>query len=463
MGGRTLLLVSAVLALAIAGIAFFYTARPPAIQIQFAEASVGDVAREVLTAGILEPANLVDAGSQVSGTIQVLHADFNSKVRAGEVIARLDPSVYDAQVAQERAALLEAEGAVLEMEALVTDTERKAQRAQELEQRQLITRAEYEAAHLAAKEGVAKLTAARAAAAAAGAALRQAEVNRERTVIRSPIDGVVVSRNVEVGQTLAARMESPVLFRIADLRRMHLLAEVGEAEIGGVQVGTPVRFEIESLGGEEFTGKVAEIRLQPMQTVASSTGAATTSAGTSARQTTGTSGSTAPGAQASSAAGASSSGTAGPAASTTVTSVSAAGSAPGQSGTAAPPSGGVVSYTAVIDVENPGERIPPGSTAVVLLPTTRRSGVLRVPNRAFGFRPTPEVLAATGQKALTLPRPESGDDPAKGRPAILWKFEAGRFAASEVRIGASDENWTEILSGPIQAGDALVTAAAPAR
>ena len=468
MGRRLVVPLVALFSLASVMLAAFCSSRTPALAIQFAEASTGPIAREVLTSGTLEPARVVDTGTQISGTVQFLYADFNSKLKEGQVIAQLDPSVYDSQLAQARAGVLEAEGAVQEMQVAADDSQTKAQRAAELVERDLITRAEYDTAQLAAKEAAAKLTAARAAAAAARAALQQAQVNRRRTSIHSPIDGVVVSRNVEVGQTLAASIESPVLFRIADLSRMHLLADVGEAEVAGVQVGTPVTFAIESLGPQRFTGTVAEVRLQPVQQAAAMAGTANTAGTASSSQPAGTSGTSTPSAgRASGAANTSPSSPAPGGGSTPAPGMTApqqAAPASGGSGSgASPPSGGVVSYTAIIEVDNHDHRIPPGSTAIVTLPTSRRSSVLRVPNRALGFRPTPDVLRAAGQEAAAVPRAPSGGDPASGRQAILWKFDRGKFVPIDVRIGVSDENWTEIVSGPIQAGEALVTAAARAR
>jgi HlyD family secretion protein len=453
----TLVISSVVATIAILG------SRKPSLQVQVAPATTGAVAREVLTSGTLEPASVVDAGTQVSGTIQSLHADFNSKLKAGDVIAELDPSVYDSELAQARSEVIEADASVQEMRIFADDARTKAERARALSAKGLITLAEHDAALLAEKDIAAKLTAARAAAGAARAALRQAKITRSRTVIRSPIDGVVVSRNVEVGQTLAASVQSPVLFRIADLRRMHLLAEVGEAEVGGVQRGTPVTFEIEALGSKRFTGTVTEVRLQPIQTAASSTISA---AATSGSQSSSSSRSPASGPAPGAATPAASIGTtpAQPAAPGSTAAAGAAPAGPGSTAAAgAAPAGGVVSYTAIVEVDNSDNRIPPGSTAVVLLPTARRAAVLRVPNRALAFRPAPDVLRATGQTEMQLPRPDAENDPTKGRQAIVWKYERGMFVPIDVRIGIADERWTEILAGSIQPGDQVVTDAVRAR
>jgi RND family efflux transporter MFP subunit len=429
--------------------------RKPSVQVVFGQVTTGTIAREVLTSGTLEPASVVDVGTQVSGTVQSLHADFNTVVKAGQVIAELDPSAYDSRLAEARSEALGADAAVQEAQIFAGDAATRAERARTLSEKDLITRAEQDTAQLTAKETAAKLLAARAALGAARAAQRQAEIARSHTIIRSPIDGVVISRAVEVGQTLAASVQSPVLFRIADLRRMHLMAEVGEAEVGGVQRGTDVSFEIESLGPEQFSGTIVDVRLQPMQVSTSGTVTPAANAAAAPTATTGTQPGAVTGSQAS---GSQTSATSTPARSAPTSSV---GTTTAQQSTSA--AGQVISYTAIVEVENPGNRIPPGSTAIVLLPTARRDGVLRVPNRALAFRPSPDVLAAGGQAELTLPRPNPGKDPTQGAEAMVWKYERGSFVPIRVRIGVADERWTEIISGPVQAGDSLVTAATLAR
>jgi HlyD family secretion protein len=418
------------------------------LEVTYADVTSGVVRREVLTSGTLEPAREVEAGAQVSGTVQTIHVDFNSHVKAGEIIARLDPSVYDAELAQARARWLQAQSDADRMQVLADDLEVKAGRARELGSRDLIPRTEIEGVELARKQANADLTAARAAVAAAAALVKQAELNRERTVIRSPIDGIVVSRNVEVGQTLAVRLESPALFRIADLSRMRLLAEIGEAEVGGVSPGTQVTFEIEALGAQQFEGRVAEVRLAPVLEAVGTSGA--TSSARPAASTPSPAPSTG-NRTATAAAPGSATTTQGQASSSTT--VSAAG-AQGPS-TAA---GAVVSYTAIVEVDNRDGRIAPGSTAVVLLPTSRRDQATRIPNGALSFRPTPAMLAITGQRTLRLPQPAA--DSSAGRPAYVWKYEKGKFTPIEVRTGVSDERWTELMSGSIQPGDRLVVSAA---
>jgi HlyD family secretion protein len=353
-------------------------------------------------------------------------------------------------------------------------------RARELRQQDLISQAELDGAELTARQAAADLTSAKAAARAARAALAQSQLDRSHTVIRAPIDGIVVNRTAEVGQTLASRLQAPVLFRIADLRKMQMLTDVSEAEVGSVRPGAAVTFQIESLGPQQFHGTVAEVRLQPMY----ESGATGTSGATPPAGTVGTTGT----------AGASTSGTTGsPGAGTSSASTSSAGTqAAGSSGTATqpgsstsstasqntstaltPPAGAVVSYTAIVNVDNSDQRIAPGTTAIVTLPTAQRRDVLRVPNNALAFRPSPEMLEATVQASASALHAtadqsrkagESQDaDPTRGRAGYVWKFENGKFLPVEVRAGASDETWTEILSGSVQPGDRLVTSATVAR
>ena len=464
MSRKSQLLMTLAVVLALIGIVAWRVERRPRVAVTLGDVSRGPISREVLTSGTLEPAREVETGAQVSGTVQSVHADFNDRVKAGEVIAELDPSVFDAQVAQARAEVIKTEADVEAKQVVLDDATVKAARARELRQQDLIAQAELDAAVLAAQQAAADLRSARATSTSARAALAQAQLDRSHTVIRSPIDGIVVNRSVEVGQTLASRLEAPVLFRIADLRKMQMLTDVSEAEVGSVRRGSDVRFQIESMGPEQFHGTVAEVRLQPIyESGATGTSGTTPPAGTP--QPVGSTGQSATG---SGAAGANASPASG------ASSQQSGANAPGNSNapspanqsasTTTPPAGAVVSYTAIVDVDNPDGRIAPGATAIVSLPTAQRSDVLRAPNNALSFRPSPEALEATGQTSLSVaPERTQESDPAKGRVGYVWKFENGKFTPVEVRAGASDETWTEILSGALQPGDKVITAASVSR
>ena len=377
---------SASLAVLLLGVTAYKATRKPALAVSVASVTRGAIAREVLTSGVLEPRDAVDTGTQVSGTIQALHADFNSTVKAGEVIAQIDPSTYDTALAEARANHLQAMAEAQRLKVELDDLTTKAQRASQLSSTGLITQAELDAAQLAARQAAAALKAANANVRAAQAGVRVAEVNRSRTTIRAPMDGIVVSRDVEVGQTIAASFSSPVLFRIANLSHMQLLAEIGEAEAGEIKAGVPVTFQIESLGPQTFKGVVSELRLEPIYETAGSTGTAGSTAGTptatAGRSTSSNSPASSGSATATAAAGTSS---------TSAAQTSASSTSP------AVPAGSVISYTAVVDVDNTDSRITPGSTAIVTLPTARRDDVVRVPNAALAFKPSADIIKASGQ------------------------------------------------------------------
>jgi HlyD family secretion protein len=452
--------------------------RAPPVEVSYGPVTTGAIIREVMTTGTLEPAKAVDTGAQVSGTVQSLYADFNSPVRAGQIIARLDPSAYDSEVNQVQAKLIQAEADAQAAALVAKDAAVKRSRAETLAQQDLITQAELDAALLTAKDADAKLTSALANVDLARAALKEAQVTRDRTIIRSPIDGIVVNRSVEIGQTLASSFESPVLFRIADLRQMRLLAEINEADVGSVQTGTPVRFEVESIAGRKFDGRVAEVRLQPVleqasSTTTSSTPSSSTTPSSAASSPTATSSSrstTTPTQQSSSSSGSASRavGPTGTTGSTQTAQTTASQTAASQ--TASAPAGSVVGYVAVIDVDNSKGELTPGNTAILTLPAAQRPSAVRVPNRALAFRPAPDVFDAVGQNAPELPvTPGQGDgptapldaakNPAQGRQAYVWKFENGKFVPIAVRVGLADEAWTELIEGPVQPGDQLVTSA----
>jgi HlyD family secretion protein len=224
----------------------------------------GDVVETVEATGTLEALETVEIGSQVSGSIKSLHADFNSTVKAGQVIARLEPSLFEAQVEQAKSSLLRLQAEVERARVSLEDATLKMQRAQDLWAKQLIARSDLEAADATARQAQAALKSAEAQLAQGEASLNQTQVNLSHTVIRAPIDGIVISRNVNVGQTVAASMSAPVLFVIArDLTRMRVNASIGEADIGRIAAGQPATFSVDAYPGRRFTGTVSQVRLQP--------------------------------------------------------------------------------------------------------------------------------------------------------------------------------------------------------
>jgi HlyD family secretion protein len=224
----------------------------------------GDVVDTVEATGTLEALETVEVGSQVSGTIKSLHADFNSSVKAGQVIARLEPSLFEAQVQQAQSSLLRLEADVERARVTLDDAQVKLRRANELWEKQLIARTDLEAADATMKQAQAALKSAEAQLEQGRASLNQSQVNLSHTVIRAPIDGIVISRNVNVGQTVAASMSAPVLYVIArDLTRMRVNARIGEADIGRIAPGQPATFTVDAYPGATFSGTVSQVRLQP--------------------------------------------------------------------------------------------------------------------------------------------------------------------------------------------------------
>ena len=292
--------------------------RGRAEDVRYATARVdrGDVMDVVGATGTLQAVTTVQVGSQVSGTVQSLNADFNSQVKKGQVIARLDPSLFQARLGQAQAAMASAQANVERSRATVEDARQKLERAQRLSAEKLLPEADLETARATHAEAAAQLKASLAAVTQAAANVRQAQVDLAHTVITTPIDGVVVARNVDVGQTVAASLQAPVLFVIAnDLSRLQVSASIDEADVGRVHAGQQATFRVDAFPSEVFEGTVEQVRLQP----------------------------------------------------TTVQNV--------------------VTYTTIIGVSNPGQRLMPGMTATVSVIVERRDDVLRIPAAALRFRP----------------------------------------------------------------------------
>ena len=224
----------------------------------------GDLVETVEATGTLDAVTTVPVGSQVSGTIASLHADFNSVVKTGQVIARLDPSLMQAQVDQAEATIVRLEADVERARVSLDDARLKLDRARALFAEGLIPRADLETAETTERSADASVKAAQAQVTQARAALNQNRVNLGHTVITAPVDGIVISRNVDVGQTVAASMSAPTLFVIAkDLTRMQVEASIDEADIGRIQPGQAVTFRVDAYPRESFTGSVVQVRLEP--------------------------------------------------------------------------------------------------------------------------------------------------------------------------------------------------------
>ncbi len=281
--------------------------------------------------------------------MQTLGADFNSRVTAGQVLATLDPASLQAQVDQASATVARLAAEVNRAKVTLADADTKLRRAEALSRDQLISDADLDTARSTRDAAQASVVSAQAQVVQAKASLDQARVNIGHTIIRAPSAGVVLSRNVEVGQTVTSGLQTPTLFVIArDLQKMELQASVDEADIARVAAGQAVAFTVDAHGARQFAGRVSQVRLQPI--VAQN----------------------------------------------------------------------VVSYTTMIDVDNPDLALKPGMTATVRIETARDDDTLRVPAAAVRFRPTADVLQAMGH----APDPTTGR---AGQPRREpSKREAGR-------------------------------------
>ena len=226
--------------------------------------SRSDITEVVSATGTLNPINTVQVGSQVSGTIEHLYADFNDRVDQGQIIAQIDPAIFKAKRAEAQANLESAEAERDKAWIDVLDAKREYDRQADLQEKRLVADSVVDTARFAYQSAQVEHQVKVAGVAQAKAALEREQVNLDYTSIYAPIDGVVISRDVDVGQTVAASLQAPTLFTIAnDLTRMQVEADVDEAFIGQVQEGQPVGFTVFAHPRRRFSGSVAQVRLQP--------------------------------------------------------------------------------------------------------------------------------------------------------------------------------------------------------
>lgn len=224
----------------------------------------GNIQARVTATGTVQPTKTVLIGSQVSGRIQDLYVDFNSKVTKGQVLARLDPLLLQASLDQARANLAAAQANLAGAQAVARDAARQHARTQQLAAGLLVAQAEAETAQSSAEAAQARVTASHGAVALAQAAVEQAKLQLSYTAIVSPIDGIVISRSVDVGQTVAASLQAPTLFTLAeDLKKMQVEASVAEADIGKIASEMGAIFTVDAFPGRTFAGKVRQVRSAP--------------------------------------------------------------------------------------------------------------------------------------------------------------------------------------------------------
>ena len=253
------------LGLVIAGYVFFNGERKAPVRYRTVPVERGTVISLVTATGTINPITTVQVGSQVSGMIESLHADFNSKVKANQIVARIDPFPYQARRDQAVASLANAKAALEKARIDLAQRRRELDRAKSLIGQQFISQNEVDVALTASEGAVAQLKVTEAAVKQAEAMLQAAELDLKYTVIRSPVDGVVISRLVEVGQRIAASFTIPMLFLIAeDVTKMQVDTNVSEADIGGIVDGKAASFTVDAYPGETFQGRVRQVRNAPI-------------------------------------------------------------------------------------------------------------------------------------------------------------------------------------------------------
>ncbi|MBX7152208.1 efflux RND transporter periplasmic adaptor subunit [bacterium] len=253
MNKRKMIIISSLAAgLILAGAIYFNNSGTP-LHYKIESVQRGDISVIITATGKVNPVTRVQVGTQISGTISKIYADFNQKVKQGQVIAQIDPTFLKAQ-------LLEAEANLEKANAQVAQSKKTLERATELFDRKLISQAEKDEAQTNYEFSLSQQK-------QTLAAYNRAQVSLQYTNIVSPIDGVIISRNVDVGQTVAASLQAPILFLIAnDLSKIQVEATIDEVDIGKVKVGQDVTFYVDAYPDETFNGKISQVRLQPIIT-----------------------------------------------------------------------------------------------------------------------------------------------------------------------------------------------------
>jgi HlyD family secretion protein len=261
---KLIVFVVIVAALGTGGWAYYANKSRPEPTVTSLPVTRGDVVELVQATGTLEAVTTVDVGTQVSGVVQDLYADFNSIVRKGQVIARLDPSILQVQIESQEANVIRAQADLERLKVQLADAQQKYERAKAMFAKELVPRTDLEAAELAVKSADAQIKSSAASVTQTQASLNQAKVNLGYTVITSPIDGIVISRSVDPGQTVASSMNAPTLYVIAaDLTKMQVVANIDESDVGRMRPGQHVTFRVDAYPTDTFIGTVEQVRLQP--------------------------------------------------------------------------------------------------------------------------------------------------------------------------------------------------------
>ena len=431
----------------------------------------GDIRVAISATGTLRAISTVDVGSQISGLVTEVLADFNDQVRQGQVIARIDPSTYLAQIEQGDASANAARASLANAEASLRNAEADYQRKAGLAQSQLIAASDLDLARSARDQARAQVESARAQIRQQQASTQTSRLNLERTEIRSPVDGVVLTRSVEPGQTVAASLQAPVLFQIAeDLSKMEIELAIDEADIGQVEPGQGVSFTVDAFPDRRFRGEVQQIRLSATNTNNVITYPVVVAVDNSDQVLL-------PGMTANA-----------------EIEVSrrdgvlrvpnaALRYKPADDAGIAPPRGGgagmdadIAAMAAGLDLDSTQQAALDEALAAMRAQAAGRAGARpagAAPRAAGGGGPTPEMMATMRQRAgerlaaqfagfretLDADQRQRWDRGlaalAGARRAPLYLLEGGAVRAVMVRVGASDGSWTEV-SGALQEGDEVV-------
>ncbi len=259
------IVIPILLLVAVAVSVWFFTGRSPKVSYKTARLDKGTIISAISATGTVNPVTTVQVGSQVSGTILKLLADYNSKVKKGQIIAELDPSLFLAQVEQAKGNYLNGQATLQKAKVTLADTKRTFERHQQLISQGIVAQSDYDTTLTAYNTAEANIKTAEAGIIQSRGSLMQAETNLKNSVIRSPVDGVVISRSIDVGQTVAASFQTPTLFTIAqDLTKMQIDTSVDEADISRAHVDQAVTFSVDAYPDLTFKGRVVQIRSAPI-------------------------------------------------------------------------------------------------------------------------------------------------------------------------------------------------------
>ncbi len=249
----------------IASLLWLWLGRSPAVSYRFAKLERGTIVSTISATGTVNAVTTVSVGSQVSGTIQKLYVDYNSRVKRGQIIAEIDPALFVAQVEQARGNWQNAQAGLQKARVTLADTKRTLERNRQLLAQGIVAQSDFDTAQTAYEAAQAGIRSAEAGLTQTKGALLQAETNLKNSVIRSPVDGVVISRSIDVGQTVAASFQTPTLFSIAqDLTKMQIETSVDESDISRARLGQPVSFTVDAYPDRKFSGTVTQIRNAPI-------------------------------------------------------------------------------------------------------------------------------------------------------------------------------------------------------